>query len=139
MTKKEIAEKLGISTDTMINWEKNPAKKEMIRILNLGLMVDEIIKDTNEIALKLNNMQKIANSGKFEIKKTYTEIDEEINKLIKQIEKNKQNKIEEYINKIENQIEEMIKNNELPNYEKLTENEKNFYSNKIAEKILNKI
>jgi len=66
MTRKELADILNISVDTLANWEKN--KPELVRLINLGLMTDKTIEETKKLLEKLIEIEKKANSGKFELK-----------------------------------------------------------------------
>ena len=68
MTRKELAKKFNISVDTLGNWEKS--KEELIRIINLGLQADQIIKESNQFNKKLKDIRKKANSGKLQLPKT---------------------------------------------------------------------
>lgn len=66
MTRKELAEILNISTDTLLNWEKN--KPELVRLINLGLQTDIQIEETEKLLKKLKEIEEKASSGKFELK-----------------------------------------------------------------------
>ena len=66
MTRKELAELLNVSTDTLGNWEKN--KPELVRLINLGLQTDIQIEETRKLLEKLEEIEKRAGSGKFELK-----------------------------------------------------------------------
>ena len=66
MTRKELAELLNISVDTLGNWEKN--KPELVRLINLGLQTDVQISETRRLLEKLEEIEKKASSGKFELK-----------------------------------------------------------------------
>ncbi|MGW8169480.1 MAG: hypothetical protein ACWGHH_05705 [Sulfurovaceae bacterium] len=66
MTRKELAEILNVSTDTLLNWEKN--KPELVRLINLGLMTDKSIEETEKLLEKLKEIEAKASSGKFELK-----------------------------------------------------------------------
>jgi len=67
MTKGELAKKLNVDRKTLNNWEKE--KPELIRIINLGLQADKIIKESNQFNRKLKDIRKQANSGKLQIPK----------------------------------------------------------------------
>lgn len=62
MTRKELAELIGISRNTLYVWEKE--KPELIRLINLGLMADKIIKETQEFAQELQELDSKSRSGK---------------------------------------------------------------------------
>jgi len=66
MTRKELAEMLNVSIDTLGNWEKN--KPDLVRLINLGLQTDKQIEATRELLKKLEEIEKKSNSGKFELK-----------------------------------------------------------------------
>jgi hypothetical protein len=67
MTKGELAKKLNIDRKTLNNWEKE--KTELIRIINLGLQADQIIKESNQFNQKLKDIRKQANGGKLQLPK----------------------------------------------------------------------
>ena len=67
MTRKELAKKINVSVDTLGNWEKN--KTELIKLINLGLHADQIIKESNQFNQKLKDIRKKANSGKLQLPK----------------------------------------------------------------------
>lgn len=66
MTRTELAELLNVTTHTLKNWEKD--KPELVRLINLGLQADKQIQATKELVKKLEEIEKKASSGKFEIK-----------------------------------------------------------------------
>lgn len=67
MTRQEFAKMIGVSRNTLNTWEKE--KQELIRIINLGLQADQIIKESNQFNRKLKNIRKQANSGKLQLPK----------------------------------------------------------------------
>ena len=73
MTRKELAELIGVSRNTLNTWEKE--KPELIKIINMGLHAEEIIKETNYLNKKLKEIRKKTNSGKLVLPKN--KIDEE--------------------------------------------------------------
>jgi len=66
MTRKELAEMLNTSVDTLRNWEKD--KPELVRLINLGLQTDKQIEATRELLKRLEEIEEKANSGKFQLK-----------------------------------------------------------------------
>ena len=66
MTRKELAKLINISVDTMSNWEKN--KPELVKLINLGLRVDQQREETKKLLEKLEEIEKVSSSGKFELK-----------------------------------------------------------------------
>ena len=66
MTRTELAEMLNVSTHTLKNWEKE--KPKLVRLINLGLQTDIQIEETKKLLKKLEDIEKKANSGKFQLK-----------------------------------------------------------------------
>lgn len=66
MTRKELAEMLGISLRSLDNWEKE--KPELVRLINLGLAVDEQIEEAERNLEKLKEIKKASSGGKFKLK-----------------------------------------------------------------------
>ncbi len=66
MTRTELAEMLNVTTHTLKNWEST--KPELVRLINLGLQTDVQIKETRKLLEKLEEIEKKASSGKFELK-----------------------------------------------------------------------
>jgi len=63
MTKQELAKKLGISRNTLYEWEKT--KPELVRLINLGLMADKQIEATRKLMKQLEEIKEKAEGGKF--------------------------------------------------------------------------
>lgn len=66
MTRKELAEALGISLRTLDNWEKE--KPDLVRLINQGLALDESIEETRRHLQRLEEIKKEASNGKFKLK-----------------------------------------------------------------------
>jgi DNA-binding XRE family transcriptional regulator len=66
MTKQELADLIGVSRPTLNAWEKD--KPELVRLINLGLQTDVQIHETRKLLEKLEEIEKKASSGKFELK-----------------------------------------------------------------------
>jgi len=67
MTREELAEILNVSRNTLNNWEKE--KPELVRLLNLGLTVDDQIEEAKRHLEKLEAIRdKAASSKKFKLK-----------------------------------------------------------------------
>lgn len=66
MTRKELAEMLGISLRSLDNWEKE--KPDLVRLINQGLALDESIEETKKHLERLENIRKEASNGKFKLK-----------------------------------------------------------------------
>ena len=66
MTKQELADLIGVSRPTLNAWEKE--KPELVRLINLGLQTDVQINETRKLLEKLEEIEKKATSGKFELK-----------------------------------------------------------------------
>ena len=66
MTRKELAEMLGISLRSLDNWEKE--KPDLVRLINQGLALDESIEETKRHLQRLEDIRKEASNGKFKLK-----------------------------------------------------------------------
>ena len=66
MNKQELAKKLKISRNTLNNWEKE--KPELIKLINMGLALEDKIKETKKYLEKLENIKQKAESGKLQLK-----------------------------------------------------------------------
>jgi len=66
MTRQELADLIGVSRNTLNTWEKE--KPELVRLINLGLQTDVQISETRKLLEKLEEIEKKASSGKFELK-----------------------------------------------------------------------
>ena len=66
MTRQELADLIGVSRNTLSTWEKD--KPELVRLINLGLQTDVQINETRKLLEKLEEIEKKASSGKFELK-----------------------------------------------------------------------
>jgi len=66
MTRKELAELLDVDIKTLRNWEDK--KPELVRLINLGLQTDKQIEETRKLLEKLEEIEKRASSGKFQLK-----------------------------------------------------------------------
>ena len=66
MTRTQLAKLLRVTTHTLKNWEKD--KPELVRLINLGLKTEQTIEETRKLLEKLEEIEKKASSGKFELK-----------------------------------------------------------------------
>jgi len=66
MTKKELASLIGVSRNTLNQWEKD--KPELVRLINMGLQADLQITEMRKLLEKLEEIENKASSGKFELK-----------------------------------------------------------------------
>ena len=66
MTKKELADLIGVDPKTLSNWEKT--KPELVRLINQGLAIDESIEATSEHLKRLEQIKEQASQGKFKLK-----------------------------------------------------------------------
>lgn len=66
MTRKELAEKLGISLRTLDNWEKE--KPDLVKLINQGLALDESIEETKRHLERLEEIKNKSSNGKFQLK-----------------------------------------------------------------------
>lgn len=67
LTRNELAEALGISRQTLNNWEKE--KPDLVRLINQGLVLDAQIEETKKHLEKLEELKAKARNGKFLLKK----------------------------------------------------------------------
>lgn len=67
MTKEELAELFGVTRQTLNNWEKE--KPELVKIINLGLTVEDQIEEAERHLQKLKEMRdKATSNGKLKLK-----------------------------------------------------------------------
>lgn len=66
MTRKELADILGISLRSLDNWEKE--KPDLVRLINQGLALEDSIDETKRHLQKLEEIKKEASNGKFKLK-----------------------------------------------------------------------
>lgn len=66
MTRKELADLLGISLRSLDNWEKE--KPDLVRLINQGMALDESIEETKRHLERLEQIKKDASNGKFKLK-----------------------------------------------------------------------
>lgn len=67
MTREELAELLNVSRNTLNNWEKE--KPELVRLLNLGMTVDDQIDEAEKHLEKLKAIRdKATSNNKFKLK-----------------------------------------------------------------------
>lgn len=66
MTRKELADELGISLRTLSNWEKE--KPTLVKLVNQGLAIDEQIEEAERNLKRLKEIQNGASNGKFKLK-----------------------------------------------------------------------
>lgn len=67
MTREELADLLNVSRNTLNNWEKE--KPELVRLLNLGMTVDDQIDEAEKHLEKLKAIRdKATSSNKFKLK-----------------------------------------------------------------------
>ena len=66
MTRKELATELGISLRTLNNWEKE--KPKLVKLINLGLNIEEQIKEAERNLKKLKEIEATADNKKFKLK-----------------------------------------------------------------------
>lgn len=67
MTREELAEMLGVSRNTLNNWEKE--KPDLVKLINLGLTVEDQIEEAERHLEKLKEMKAAATrSNKFKLK-----------------------------------------------------------------------
>lgn len=66
MTRKELADMIGISLRTLDNWEKE--KPDLVRLINQGFALDESIEATKKHLEELENIKAKASNGKFKLK-----------------------------------------------------------------------
>lgn len=67
MTREELAEYMGITRQTLNNWEKE--KPGLVKLINLGLTVEDQIDEAERHLEKLKEMRtKATSSSKFKLK-----------------------------------------------------------------------
>lgn len=66
MTKEELATLLGTTRQNLNKWEKE--RPELVRLINLGMTVDEQIEEAERHLEKLKAIRAAASSGKFKLK-----------------------------------------------------------------------
>lgn len=66
MTKEELANLLGTTRQNLNKWEKE--RPDLVRLINLGLTVDEQIEEAERHLEKLKKIREEASSGKFKLK-----------------------------------------------------------------------
>ncbi len=67
MTREELSKLLGVSRNTLTNWERE--KPELVRLVNQGFALDESIEATRKHLKNLEAIKEKANTGKFKLKK----------------------------------------------------------------------
>jgi len=66
LTRDELSKKLGVSRQTLTNWEKE--RPNLVRLINQGLALDESIEETKKHLERLEQIKDNASSGKFNLK-----------------------------------------------------------------------
>ena len=66
MTKIELAKLVNVSRITLNNWEKD--KPELVRLINQGLLMDDMIEENRKNLEKLEELQAKSSNGKFNLK-----------------------------------------------------------------------
>ncbi len=66
LTKKDLAEILNISRPTLNKWEKE--RPELVRLINQGLLLDELIENAESNLDKLNELKQQVKVDKFNLK-----------------------------------------------------------------------
>ena len=66
MTRDELSKMLGVSRQTLTNWEKD--KPELVRLVNQGFALDESIEATRKHLAELEAIKETASNGKFKLK-----------------------------------------------------------------------
>lgn len=67
MTREELAELMGVTRQTLNNWEKE--KPGLVKLINLGLTVEDQINEAERHLEKLKALKESAtNSNKFKLK-----------------------------------------------------------------------
>jgi transcriptional regulator with XRE-family HTH domain len=66
LTRDELAKLLNVSRQTLSNWEKE--KPDLVRLINQGLALDEIISNQKKSLSELEAIQADASNGKFKLK-----------------------------------------------------------------------
>lgn len=66
MKKEDLADLLGTTRQNLNKWEKE--RPDLVRLINQGLVLDEIIEETKRHLARLEEIKKEASSGKFKLK-----------------------------------------------------------------------
>jgi transcriptional regulator with XRE-family HTH domain len=66
LTKKDLAEIFNISRPTLNKWEKE--KPELVRLVNQGLLIDELIDESEKNLKNLKTLKEKVDNNKFNIK-----------------------------------------------------------------------
>jgi len=66
MNRQELAKLLGVSRNTLNNWEKE--KPELVRLINQGLALDDQIEEVKKHLKRLEEIKEKANKNKFQLK-----------------------------------------------------------------------
>lgn len=67
LTREELAELMGVTRQTLNNWEKE--KPGLVKLINLGLTVEDQIEEAERHLEKLKEMkEKATSTGKFKLK-----------------------------------------------------------------------
>jgi len=66
LTKIELAKLVNVSRITLNNWEKD--KPELVRLINQGLLMDDMIEENRKNLEKLEELQAKSSNGKFNLK-----------------------------------------------------------------------
>ncbi|MBL1245062.1 MAG: hypothetical protein COA39_011890 [Sulfurimonas sp.] len=66
MKREELAEILGVSRNTLTNWEKE--KPDLVRLINQGFALDQSIEETRKHLERLEEIKNNASNGKFNLK-----------------------------------------------------------------------
>ena len=67
MTKSQLAKNLNVTTHTLKNWEES--KPELIRLINLGLHADQIIKENDQFNRRLQTLNSQLSDGELHFPK----------------------------------------------------------------------
>lgn len=67
LTRDELSKMLGVSRQTLTNWEKE--KPELVRLVNQGFALDESIEETRKHLERLEQIKENSNNGKFNLKR----------------------------------------------------------------------
>ena len=66
LTRDELSKMLGVSRQTLSNWEKE--KPDLVRLINQGLAFDEFLANTRKSLEELEAIKEVASNGKFKLK-----------------------------------------------------------------------